>query len=122
MADDADDIIIMVEENGDMQMVYSDELAALLGGDADLSTARASHVEPHPAGDGWLADMGPVGGPYLCADGERWLFDTSRLDWRTVPGFKTRAEALGAEVAWLRAKMAHARLQPKDGAWDNRCQ
>lgn len=109
--DGSDDIIIMVDEQGGLQMVYSDELAGLFAEDADLSTARASHVEPHPLGDGWIADMAPVGGPYLCADGERSVVDGAR--WHTVPGFPTRAAALGAEVAWLRREMARRTLHAR---------
>ena len=98
---------IVINEDGTIQFVYDDELAAVFDGE-EQTTTRASHVEP--AGDlcphcgtvarrfadcahahvtrGWLADMRPSGGPVLVdADGE---------------GFKTRAAALAAEREWLR--------------------
>ena len=70
--------------NGSLSFVWDDALADLLDvGDATIE--RASHVEPcDGTGDGlwWTADMGPVGGPVLGP-------------------FKTRADALAAERAWL---------------------
>ena len=60
------DIVI---EGGNLSAIYED-LEAVLGSDvaklddiADVSTRRASHVEPCHAG--WTADMTPVGGPVL---------------------------------------------------------
>lgn len=60
------DIVI---DGGQVSVLYED-LERTLGPDvaklslvADVSTRRASHVEP--CGDGWTADMGPVGGPVL---------------------------------------------------------
>jgi hypothetical protein len=47
-------------------------------------------VEPHPTKNGWLADMRPVDGPVLGANGT------------SSEPFKTRAEALAAEREWLR--------------------
>lgn len=70
-------------ENGHLQFVYDDALVDLLDEGAAVVT-RASHVEPVPGG--WVADMGPVDGPVLAA---------------ACP-FRTRAEALAAERAWLR--------------------
>ena len=49
-----------------------------------LQITRASHVEPDAAGY-WWADMGPVDGPVLGP-------------------FRSRTEALGAEMGLLRAK------------------
>lgn len=97
--------------DGKIEFVYSDELAPLLElGDATVE--RVSHVEP--SGKGWLADMAPVGGPIIGVDGT-----SADVDWRRVcdacwqfpnrcdhvalqpTPFKTRAEALAAERAWL---------------------
>ncbi len=108
-AGDGDDIIIMVDGDGGLQMVYSDELAGLFAADADLRTARASHVEPW--GSGWAADMNPVGGPVLLASGELHGRDPRDVaDDPAVVPFRTRAEALWAEVAWLRREMAQRTL------------
>lgn len=72
---------ILIDEDGEIRFVYTDELAALFAEDA-TRTRRASHVEPAEAG-GWVADMAPSGGPVLGP-------------------FRTRAEGLAAERAWLR--------------------
>lgn len=69
-----------------MKMIYSDEHAGLFAGQGQPQITRASHVEPDPNGDGWIADMAPVGGPILGP-------------------FPTRAMALAAETCWLEAKM-----------------
>lgn len=88
---------IIIDENGDLHFVYDDELADVFYGE-DVRTTRASHVEPHPSGNGWTADMRPMGGPILFGDNrECWLNGAS--EW---PGFPTRAEALAAEREWLR--------------------
>ena len=50
-----------------------------------VSTVRASHVEPHPAG-GWTADLKPSGGPVLGP-------------------FPLRSDALAAEREWLTANL-----------------
>lgn len=86
------EIEIFVDADGSVQFVYSDEAAALFRGEAQ-ETRRASHVEPDGAG-AWTADLSPVGGPVLGP-------------------FVTRAEALGAEVAWLSARMANGALEPR---------
>ena len=67
-------------ENGRLSFVYDDALADLLTEGAAIVN-RVSHVEPAPTG-GWTADMAPVDGPVLGP-------------------FKTRAEGLAAERAWL---------------------
>lgn len=77
---------VVVNADGSLAFVYSDRLASLLkAGDAKVE--RASHVEPSLAG-GWIADMRPSGGPVLYDD-------------FGVP-FALRADALAAELAWLR--------------------
>jgi hypothetical protein len=70
---------IVVEEDGTIRFIYSDDLRGLLQQGA-ASITRASHVEP--CGLGWTADMGPVNGPILGP-------------------YTTRAEALEAEVNYL---------------------
>jgi hypothetical protein len=80
---------ILIDENGDVQFIYNDDLAALcaLG---NARTARASHVEPY--GPEWRADLSPIGGPVLGP-------------------FRTRARALDAEVRWIRRAMTARRLE-----------
>jgi hypothetical protein len=81
-------------DGGHLQFVYSDDLAVLCDTGA-TTVVRVSHVEPYDgsggtafaakhAGSWWTADMSPVDGPVLGP-------------------FKTRAEALAAERAWLTA-------------------
>ena len=95
-------------EDGHVKFIYSDELAEALASLMDGATVtRASHVEPHPFGGGWLADMAPSGGPVL-GDGVSALrphhdCDCHQCDHAVVdlPPFKTRQAALEAEHAWL---------------------
>lgn len=77
---------ILIKPNGVMLFVYSDDLAELLD-EGEAQIMRASHVEPAEGG-GWTANMEPVGGPVLTAEGG-------------AP-FRLRSEALTAEVEWLR--------------------
>jgi hypothetical protein len=108
---------IYVGPDGDFRAVYSDALAEVLAG-TPHATRRASHVEP--MGGGWTADMSPVGGPVLYANGTSDDVDWSRVCDRAecqrfpnvcdhvgivpVP-FATRASALAAEEAWLRDRL-----------------
>lgn len=89
---------IVINEDGSLEFIYTDALASLLTlGKHEIT--RASHVEPFTGG-GWYADMGPSGGPVLFANGEM----AQEHDGQSGPapvGFKTRQEALDAEVAWL---------------------
>jgi len=73
---------IIVEPNGTLRFIYSDDLASIAQDIGSLSTARASHVEPDDGG--WTADMSPVGGEVLGP-------------------FETRSEALTTEVEWLKS-------------------
>lgn len=84
-------IELVITEDAQVTGIYSDDLAGIIAqGEAVIE--RASHVEPAPGG-GWEADMCPSGGPILRrADGS---------------AFPTRAEALAAEVAWLRCHVFH---------------
>jgi len=79
---------IYIEADGTAQAVYDDTLVELFNW-RDLATRRASHVEP--VGGGWVADMGPVGGPVLAV-------------------CRTRAEALASERAWLDGRLVQGRL------------
>lgn len=74
----------LVIKGGDILAIYDDSLVAMFGEAEKVTTRRASHVEPD--GDGWSADLSPVGGPLL-------------------NGFKTRKEALDAEVRYLDEKV-----------------
>jgi hypothetical protein len=71
---------ITIHDDGRIAFVYSDALAPLVAA-GDATIVRASHVEPAPGG--WQADMTPSGGGLL-------------------PVCALRADALAAEVAWLR--------------------
>jgi hypothetical protein len=97
MSDEHD---ILVDADGDLHFVYADAVRDLqeLGA---ATTRRASHVEPHPTRPGWLADMRPVGGPVIGADGTVDI-NTNPDTYDVVEGFETRQEALDAERAWLR--------------------
>lgn len=78
---------LTIRPDGSVTGLYSDALdfRALGAALGSLEIRRASHVEPTSDGR-WTADMSPSGG------GELGPFDT-------------RAEALDAEVAWLRANV-----------------
>ena len=65
-----------------VEAIYDDESVELLRGLGNISIRRASHVEPE--GDGWSADMSPVGGPVLS-------------------GFSKRQDAIDAEIKWLKS-------------------
>jgi hypothetical protein len=79
---------LLVDPAGQVRCVYGEIIdLATLGCPA---ISRASHVEPDDRG-GWLADLGPVGGPVLGP-------------------FGRRSEALEAELAWLEAHWLDAPL------------
>lgn len=96
--DDEHDILI--EEDGTVRYVYADAVAEIFAGEPDQTTTRASHVEPHPLGGGWLADMGPSDGPVLGANGSS--IETGDTRWVLLQPFPTRQAALDAERQWLR--------------------
>ena len=74
-------IEINVAPDGTLNAIWDDALAPLVQ-EGKATISRASHVEP--TGDGcWEADLGPVDGPVLGP-------------------FALRAEALAAEVRWLK--------------------
>lgn len=75
-------LTIDVLPTGELRFLWDDRLASL----TSVGTAtvrRVSDVEPDAAG-AWWADLVRIGGPRLGP-------------------FTLRAEAIGAEVAWLRA-------------------
>ena len=75
---------ISINEHGTLCFIHNDAFIDLIeSGDASIN--RASHVEPTATGQ-WEADMSPVNGPVLGP-------------------FRTRQEALDAEVEWLNRKM-----------------
>lgn len=86
---------VFISPDGTMQFVHSDDLSiALLGNDfSEATTKRASHVEPDGNG-GWTADLGPVSGPLLGP-------------------FRTRTEALDAELTWLAEEMTKRTLEAR---------
>lgn len=80
MASDSGSEDFIVETSGTVRSIYSDAVPlSRLGVPA---IRRASHVEPTASGQ-WTADLAPVDGPSLGP-------------------FDRRADALAAEVAWLR--------------------
>lgn len=74
-----------VAPDGKLTAIYDDRMADFLSS-GKATIRRASHVEPNPNGDGWIADMSPSGGPVLgpC---------------------KLREQALQLERGWLEAKL-----------------
>lgn len=79
------EVELIVGEDGSVRGIYTDDVDWLALGDAlggGPLVCRASAVEPDGAG-GWTADLAPVAGPVLGP-------------------FPKRAEALAAEVDWLR--------------------
>ncbi len=55
---------IFINTSGRVRLLYADDLAELQATFGVPKIARASHVEPTPAGK-WTADMSPVGGVVL---------------------------------------------------------
>jgi hypothetical protein len=72
----------IVVRGSEIHFMHDDDLAQAMAGLGCSTTARASHVEP--SGEGWKADLFPVGGPVLGP-------------------FTRRDQALTAEVEWLTA-------------------
>jgi len=73
------DMDILISPGGHLRHIYNDNLDLADIGRTTIS--RASHVEPDADGQ-WIVDLAPVNGPMLGP-------------------FVKRAEALGAEIAWL---------------------
>jgi hypothetical protein len=76
---------IAISKDGEIQAIYSDELAPVLASLGHATTTRASHVEPREDGL-WQADMSPCGGGLL-------------------PPTATRQESLDLETAWLNERL-----------------
>jgi hypothetical protein len=74
-------MLMIFDTNGSVSCLYSDGLE--LGQIGRLTISRGSHVEPTLDGQ-WTADMSPVCGPVLGP-------------------YRSRKEALAAEVDWLEA-------------------
>lgn len=72
---------LVVDPSGNIRCLYSEEIDLHAFG--ILNIQRASHVEPDPDGR-WHVDLSPVGGPSLGR-------------------FRTRSEAIAAEIGWLEA-------------------
>ena len=70
---------VRIDECGNVVALYGDEISEILGVVGEVRIKRASHVEPR--GAKWFAEIvdGPVLGP-----------------------FDKRAEAIEAEIDWLR--------------------
>lgn len=75
---------ILVSPDGEISMVYRDELGELLT-QGNSQTKRASFVEPS-LDNTWEADLGLSDGPKMV-------------------GFNTRQEALDAEKQWLETQL-----------------
>lgn len=73
-------------DDGTVRTVFTDDVdLELLRAIGTTTIARASHVEPTQDGH-WTADLGPVRGPVLGP-------------------FPRRAQALAAELAWLKTRL-----------------
>lgn len=68
--------------NGELKTIYNDEFLPFFNKLGEVSTTRASYVEPIPGSTDWSIDLTPVGGPILRP-------------------FKTRDEAIQTEINWL---------------------
>lgn len=73
-------------KTGVITAIYDDALANFIV-DNNSSVKRASNVEPVPGG--WSADLSPVNGP-------------------TLGPFTLRADALAAEIEWLKENIINA--------------
>lgn len=88
----AETITVTIRRSNVVEFIHDDRLAGLMK-TGEASIKRASHVEPGDPDKGqnplrWYADMAPIKGPVLAGpDGT---------------GFNTRAEALAAEVQWIK--------------------
>ena len=55
--------VTIAVKNGRLTFIYDDAVYDALKDFGEITTRRASHVEPAPGG--WTADMAPVNGPVL---------------------------------------------------------
>lgn len=77
---------VVIEPDGGVAFVYSDELYEALAGAFDLTTRRAGRVEPTVDG-AWAVDVSPVTG------------SASPVE---IGVFARRGDALAAEAEWVR--------------------
>lgn len=97
----------IVIRGGVVQFIYDDALIPLvqrLGG-SHHDIQRASHVEPHPTGTGWIVDLRPVGGCIYGLSGTSTTL--SPPDIERVSGWSLREAALAFERGWLETTMHH---------------
>ena len=88
-----DDVRIVIE-GGTVRAVYSDALAPVLEAIGSGDVTRVSNVEPYD---------GSGGEPFAARYPGVW-WTAAMVDGPVLGPFKTRAEALTAELAWLRAE------------------
>lgn len=107
-----DPIDVVVNEDGTLQFIYHDALADLIPVGYTCPIQRASRVEPADNGR-WTADMTPAIDLMTPAQYEAWAaslpegmspqdYNSAQLEGENGEGYATRAEALAAEVAWLK--------------------
>ena len=75
---------LFIAPDGTLTFIYDDQLMAALGDLGEVTTTRASSVEPAADGKHWTADMSPICGQKV-----------------VLGPFATREEALAAEYEWL---------------------
>jgi hypothetical protein len=87
---------LFIRPDGTVQCVYDEKIDLANVGAVNIQ--RASHVEPAPLDKGmWVADLAPVGGPFLGP-------------------YATRSLALAAESAWLDAQLTLGRVTVRASA------
>lgn len=74
-------MVIRIDPDGTVVFIQSDEINMRIFGKPKMK--RASHVEWDEETDGWMVDLGPVGGPVVKGFGDR------------------RADALWYERKWI---------------------
>jgi hypothetical protein len=93
---------LSISRDGTITAIYSDSLAPLIEGAANVAITRASNVEPDQFGQ-WWATM------HASAN--------DRINPGRVFGpFKLRSEALAAEVAYLEARLFPGVVESAAGA------
>lgn len=105
-----DPIDVVVNEDGTVEFIYHDALADLIPVGYACDIQRVSDVEPTRDGR-WTANMGKALDRMTEAQYRAWEqllpddvapYDAAQLRGPDGNGFATRAEALAAEVAWLK--------------------
>ena len=109
--------VAVAADGSQLQFIHSDTAVGLLGGLGEVSTRRASHVEPwdnlsqvakeHFIADNknapvWLAfRIFPMPDATELKLAAAWFADMSPVGGRTLGPFSTKAAALAAEVKWI---------------------